>query len=49
MFFIVLKKELTPVDYLCPIEKREQLEVRLDKLLQEPVNEKHDKLLTFQN
>jgi transposase len=46
---ISAEKRTSPVKYLCPIEKREQLEVRLDKLLQEPVNEKHDKLLTFQN
>jgi transposase len=44
-----LKRELLPVDYLQPIEKRKQLEERLDELLQRKVNPKHEKLITFQN
>jgi hypothetical protein len=46
---LLLKKELTPLDYLYPIEKRKLLEVRLNKLLQQPVNGKHSKLVTIQN
>jgi hypothetical protein len=29
---LLLKKELTPVNYLYPIEKQKQLETRLDRL-----------------
>jgi transposase len=44
-----LKRELLPVDYLQPVEKREQLEIRLDELLQQTLNPKDEKLVTFQN
>jgi transposase len=44
-----LKRELLPVDYLQPIEKRKQLELRLDELLQQAINPKYEKLITFKN
>jgi transposase len=44
-----VKKQLVPTDYLQPIEERKSLEERLDKLLQQPLNPKHEKLITFQN
>jgi hypothetical protein len=46
---LLLKRELLPVDYLQPVEKRKQLEQRLDELLQERINPKYEKLITFQN
>jgi hypothetical protein len=44
-----LKRELLPVDYLQPVEKRKHLEQRLDELLQQGVDPKYKKLITFQN
>jgi inorganic triphosphatase YgiF len=44
-----LKRELLPEDYLQPVEKRKQLEQRFDELLQQPLDPKHKKLITFQN
>jgi transposase len=44
-----LKKELLEVDYLQPIEKRKNLELRLDELLQHRLDPKHEKLIPFQN
>jgi len=45
---LLLKKELTPVDYLAPIEKRQHLEERLDELLNRTIDKQHEKLATFQ-
>jgi transposase len=42
-----LKKELTPSDYLQPVEQRIKLEQRLDELMKMPVDPKHEKLITF--
>ena len=44
-----LKKELAPSDYLQPIEKRKQLEQRLDELINLPLDPKYEKLVTFKN
>ena len=46
---LLLKKELNPVDYLYPIEKRKHQDTRLDELLMRSIKEKHGKLITFQN
>jgi hypothetical protein len=37
------------VDYLQPVEKRKELEWRLDQLLQHRLNPKHEKLIPFKN
>lgn len=44
-----LKRELIPRDYLQPIEKRKLMEDRLDELLQQTLNPKYEKLITFKN
>ena len=44
-----LKKELTPSDYLYPVEQRKLLEQRLEELINLPVDPKHEKLITFKN
>jgi transposase len=44
-----LKRELLRVDYLQPGEKRKQLAMRLDELLQQTLDPKYKKLSTFQN
>jgi transposase len=43
-----LKKELSPSDYLQPVEQRKLLEQRLDELLNLPLDPKYEKLITFQ-
>lgn len=42
-----LKKELSPSDYLYPVERRKLLEQRLDELINLPVDPKYEKLITF--
>jgi transposase len=44
-----LKKELSPSDYLQPLETRMLLENRLNKLLSQSINNKYEKLITFKN
>ena len=46
---LLLKKELSEIDYLYPIAKRQFIEERLDELLQSDINEKHKKLVVFRN
>ncbi|MDR2763907.1 MAG: transposase [Tannerella sp.] len=43
-----LKRELLPVDDLRPVEKRKQLELRLEGLLQQQLDSKYKKRITFQ-
>jgi transposase len=44
-----MKKELHPIDYLLPVEKRKRLEERLDDLLQQTINPNHKKLIAFKS
>jgi hypothetical protein len=44
-----LKRELTPADYLQPIQQRKLLEERMDELLNQTLDAQHGKLITFKN
>jgi transposase len=44
-----LKKELSPSDYLQPVEQRKLLEQRLDELINLPIDPTYEKLIPFKN
>jgi transposase len=46
---LLLKRELSPSDYLYPVEQRKLLEQRLEELIKLPVNPRYEKLIAFKN
>jgi transposase len=46
---LVLKKNMSPVEYLQPVKKRAELEQQLEDLLGQTINQKYEKLVTFKD